>query len=118
MGLQVADKDFMSLVFGGKSLAEGVVRNPQNSTVLTVNYAGLDSNSWLIAAVTDGDLQSGDVIFYDNRSAAGKVVQVSSTGVPTILAQTQDDSFNYRIIDISNDTTKVGPGKVTLDGPN
>lgn len=103
---------------GGRRISRGVKRNPQSVTTFTVNYAGLNVDSWLTSAITDSDLQVGDKIIYDNRSAAGKVVSVSSDGVPTIYDQTNDDSFNYRIVDTSNNNTKVGPAKVTLNGPN
>ena len=98
-----------------------VARAGYTITTLAVNYAGLNPDSPLVAAITDSDLTVGDQVDYPqtqtDQGGDTRTLTFADDGLLTAAGGTRslfiDDVY---IRDSSNSYTRVGPFDITLVG--
>ena len=98
-----------------------VARAGYTITTLAVNYAGLNPDSPLVAAITDSDLTVGDQVDYPqtqtDQGGDTRTLTFADDGLLTADGGTRslfiDDVY---IRDSSNSYTRVGPFDITLVG--
>lgn len=97
-----------------------IARAGYTITTLTVNYANLNPDSPLIAAITDSDLTVGDQVDYPttvtDAVSATRTIGFASDGLMSVTGTRSVKVDNVYIRDSSASYARTGPFSVTLKG--